>query len=194
MDLKGVVSLSAESGKVGDTLTVVPTAGREDDWSVTLEYTGKKPFTTPFGEPVPAGQPWRFSWGRFRPKIDWHLKFYPAPVVPFDSTARVVATMDTTRLDLTWYGPPNKAIPQAGVRTTATGEFTLAPGRYILRTIADDAVWVSLDGKVILEDPIPGESRVKEVEFRGGGRHRLTVQHWQKDGWYELRVDIERVP
>ncbi|HET9065727.1 MAG TPA: right-handed parallel beta-helix repeat-containing protein [Gemmatimonadales bacterium] len=191
--LEGVVSLSAESGNVGDTLTVVPTGGRENDWRVELEYSGTRPFVTRFGEPIPANQPFRFSWQRFQPEIAWHLDFRPAPDVPFDSTARIVATLDTNRLDLTWYQPPNKAIPQANVRTQATAEVTLAPGRYRLRTIVDDAVWVFLDGKLILEDPGPGESRVTEVEFEGGGTHRLLVNHYQKDGWYELRVDIERV-
>ncbi|MEO8478744.1 MAG: right-handed parallel beta-helix repeat-containing protein, partial [Gemmatimonadota bacterium] len=95
--LDGVVSLSTESGMVGDTLTVVPTTGREDDWRVELEYIGNKPFVTPFGEGVPAHQPFRFSWARFQPEIAWHIEFRPAPDVPFDSTAKVVATLDTTR-------------------------------------------------------------------------------------------------
>lgn len=189
--LEGVVSLSSESGRVGDTLTVVPTTGRENDWRVELEYVGSKAFVTPFGEPVSADHPFRFSWSRFQPQLAWHLEFTPALEMPW--TTKVVATLDTTRLDLTWYQPPNKAIPQANVRTQATAEVTLAPGRYRLRTIADDAVWVFLDGKLILEDPISGESRTTEVEFEGGGTHRLLVNHYQKDGWYELRLDIERV-
>lgn len=191
--VEGVVSVSAEAGHVGDTLTVVPTAGREHDWRVELEYTGPRPFTTPFGERVAANTPWRFGWGRFVPSVAWHLEFRGAPTIPFDSTAAVVATMDTTRLDLTWYRPPRQEIPQAGVRTTARGTVTLAPGRYLLRTIADDAVWVAIDGRVVLEDPEPGESRVKEVEFTATGRHDILVQHWQRDGWYELRLDIGRI-
>jgi len=188
--LDGVMAMSAETGAVGDTLTVLPTGGREDDWSVQLEYTGERT-VSPFGLITPKGAPVKFGWTRFDPKIEWKVEFRPAPDVPFDSTAQVVATMDTTRLDLTWYRPPRPEIPQAGVRTTARGTVTLAPGRYRLRTIADDAIWVFLDGKVILEDPTPGESRVKEVEFEATGTHELVVQHWQKDGWYELRVDIE---
>jgi hypothetical protein len=172
---------------------VVPTAGRENDWRVELDYTGSRAFTTPFGEVIAANTPWRFGWERFVPKVEWKLEFFPAPDVPFDSTARAVATLDTTRLDLTWYRPPGTNIPQANVRTTARGVVTLAPGRYRLRTIADDAVWVFVDGRVVLEDPVPGESHMKEVEFTATGRHDLVVQHWQKDGWYELRLDIERV-
>jgi hypothetical protein len=102
--------------------------------------------------------------------------------------------MDTTRLDLTWYRPPRPDIPQSNVRTTARGTVTLAPGRYLLRTIADDAVWVRVDGRTLLEDPIEGESRVKEVEFTATGTHELVVQHIQREGWYELRLDIERLP
>jgi hypothetical protein len=108
----------------------------------------------------------------------------------FDST---VATMDTSRLDLTWYRPPRPEIPQASVLTEATGTISLEPGRYRLRTIADDAVWVSIDGVMVLEDPFPGESHAKEVEFTATGSHRVRVVHLQKDGWYELRLDIERV-
>jgi hypothetical protein len=192
--LRGVVSVSAEQGRVGDTLTVVPTGGQEHDYAVILEVTTDTPHMNRWGEPVPAGQPVRVEWGRFVLPIAWHLEFRPAPEVPFDSTARVVATMDTTRLDLTWYRPPRPEIPQSGVRTTARGRVTLEPGRYLLRTIADDAVWVAIDGRFVLEDPVPGESRVKEVEFTATGTHELFVQHWQKGGWYELRLDIERVP
>jgi hypothetical protein len=100
--------------------------------------------------------------------------------------------MDTTHLDLTWYRPPRTEIPQAGVHTTARGVVKLAPGRYMLRTVADDAVWVFLDGVMILEDSVPGESRVREVEFTATGTHELRVEHWQKDGWYELRVDVDK--
>lgn len=189
--LDGVMALSAEEGAVGDTLTVVPTGGREHDWRVELEYSGER-VVSPFGEATDKGEPVRFGWSRFVPTVDWQLEFRPAPTVPFDSAAPVVATMDTTRLDLTWYRPPRPEIPQAGVHTTARGTVTLPPGRYRLRTIADDAVWVFLDGTMILEDAVPGESRVKEVEFTATGTHQLVVQHWQKDGWYELRVDVLR--
>ncbi|MDX2208643.1 MAG: NosD domain-containing protein [Gemmatimonadales bacterium] len=189
--LEGVMALSAEAGTVGDTLTVVPTGGREHDWSVELEYTGA-PVVSPFGEVTGKGEPVRFGWSRFAPKIAWQLQFRPAPAVTLDSTTQVVARMDTTHLDLTWYRPPRTGIPQAGVHTTARGVVKLAPGRYMLRTVADDAVWVFLDGVMILEDSVPGESRVREVEFTATGTHELRVEHWQKDGWYELRVDVDK--
>jgi len=192
--LDGVVSLSAERGRIGDTLVVVPTGGRENDWSVELEYDGEQAFTTRFGDTVIAGEAWRFGWSRFHPAINWRVEFRAIDEVPFEPDVPVVATIDTSRLDLTWYRPPTAGIPQSNVRTTARGIVTLAPGRYLLRTIADDAVWVKIDGRTVLEDPVEGESRVREVEFTATGTHELVVQHIQREGWYELRLDIERMP
>jgi hypothetical protein len=194
--LEGVVSVSAETGIVGDTLTVVPTAGRENDWRVELEYTGTRAFTTPFGETIAARAPWRFGWGRFVPTVSWTVH-----VTPWDSTRAIdqhrfdaaVATLDTNRLDLTWYRPPRPAIPQANILTEAVGSVSLAPGRYLLRTISDDAIRVWIDDRLVLDDWNPGESHAKEVEFTATGSHRIRAVHLQKDGWYELRLDIERV-
>ena len=200
---EGVATLSADSGRVGDTITVTPTAGRETDFSVALEYVGGA-VTSSFGEQVAAGKPVRFEWSRFVPAATWHVAFHP-----FDSTkasrndttavarafqAAAVATLDTNRLDLTWYGPPKKIIPQANVLTEATATLSLVPGRYVLRTIADDAIRIYIDGKLVLDDWVPGESHAKEVSFQASGEHRFRVEHLQLDGWYELRLDIERVP
>ncbi len=70
---------------------------------------------------------------------------------------------------------------------------TLAAGRYLLRTISDDAVKVYLDDRLVLDDWTPGESHAKEATFTATGSHRFRVVHLQIDGWYELRLDIERV-
>jgi len=197
----GIASLSADSGKMGDTITVTPLAGRERDFSVQLEYAGAS-VITPFGQRIPAGTPYRFGWTRFVPTARWHLRF-----VPWDSTqvrrtdaaaitralqAVPVAELDTNRLDLTWYAPPQKAIPQANVLTEASATISLTPGRYLLRTISDDAVKVYIDDKLVLDDWTPGESHAREVPFTATGTHRFRVEHLQIDGWYELRLDIER--
>jgi hypothetical protein len=100
--------------------------------------------------------------------------------------------IDTSRLDLMWYRPPRPGIPQSRVLTEATARIRLAPGRYRLRTIADDAVRVFVDARVVLDDWTPGESRAKEVAVGLGGEHVVRVEHLQLEGWYELRLDIER--
>ena len=63
----------------------------------------------------------------------------------------------------------------------------------MVRTIADDAVRVYIDDRLVLDDwATPGESRVREATFEGTGTHRIRVEHLQIEGWYELRVDIVR--
>jgi hypothetical protein len=200
---EGIAGVSTDSGQVGDTITVTPLAGRETDFRVELEYRGAA-VVTPFGETMPAGSPVRFSWGRFMPAATWHVAF-----VPWDSsrTSRTdasaitralqgtpVAQLDTNRLDLTWYGPPRKVIPKSNVLTQATATLKLAPGRYVLRTIADDAIRVYVDDRLVLDDWNPGESHAREATFQATGEHRFRVEHLQLDGWYELRLDLERVP
>ena len=91
-----------------------------------------------------------------------------------------------------WYRPPKPGIPQSRVLTEATASVRLAPGRYRLRTIADDAVRLFVDGRMVLDDWTPGESHTKEATVELGGDHAFRVEHLQLDGWYELRLDIER--
>jgi len=193
----GVAMLSAESGRVGDTLVVTPAAGHEGDYRVELEYRGGA-VTSPFGEKSAAGEVVRFAWSRFLLPVRWAVTFArtdstgvtpPAPAAA--QLDGVIAQRDTTRLDFTWYGPP-KGLPSKWLMTRAEAAVTLTPGRYRIRTIADDAVRIYLDGELLLDDWVAGESHVKEAEFTATGAHRLVVLHWQRDGWYELRVDVER--
>lgn len=202
MTREGVATLSASSGRVGDTLVVTPVLGHENDYRIELEYRGIATISA-FGERLAAETPTRFGWSRSLPTAKWHLRFVPWDSVATPRTddaaiARAlggaeVASIDTTRLDLTWYTPPKPVIPQARILTEATASVTLSPGRYTVRTISDDAVKVYLDDTLLLSDWTPGESHLREASFTATGTHRLRVVHLQIDGWYELRLDIERV-
>jgi parallel beta-helix repeat protein len=198
---EGIARLSASQGAVGDTLIAIPSAGRANDFRVELEYVGAATVSR-FGDSVPAGRPVRLGWARYRPSVTWAVRF-----VPLDSAAATpsetgtvgsllrrtpAAALDTTRLDLMWYRPPVKEIPQARVLTEATASVRLTRGRYRLRTIADDAIRVYVDGRLLLDDWTPGESRTREMIVPLGGAHTFRVEHLQLDGWYELRLDIER--
>ena len=197
---QGIGALSRSSGRTGDTIVVTPATGRETDFTLELEYRGAET-VSPFGERAAAGVPVRFGWSRYLPRAAWHVRFVALdsaaePPVTAEATAalltsRETAVLDTARLDLMWYRPPQPAIPQARVLTEATSRIRLAPGRYQVRTIADDAVRVFIDGRAVLEDWTPGESRVKEATVELGGEHAFRVEHLQLDGWYELRVDVE---
>jgi hypothetical protein len=201
---EGIRRLSSTRGQTGDTILVTPAAGREHDFRLELEYRGA-PATSRFGEEFAARSPVRFGWRRYRPPAGWRVRFVPldsAAAVPLalDSVRRAfgaraeVAAMDTARLDLMWYRPPRPGIPQNRVLTEAIARVRLAAGRYRIRTIADDAIRVWAGDRLVLDDWVPGESRVREAVVPLPAEVLLRVEHLQLDGWYELRVDIEPVP
>jgi hypothetical protein len=82
-------------------------------------------------------------------------------------------------------------VPQEHFALDAKASITLAPGSYTLRTISDDAVRVWVDGALLIDDWTPHESVVDNAPLEGG-RHEIKVQHYQVDGWTELRLDIMR--
>ncbi|HET8632975.1 MAG TPA: right-handed parallel beta-helix repeat-containing protein [Gemmatimonadales bacterium] len=195
-----IASLSEESGTMGDTITVIPAAGHETDFSLDLEYRGAATVSQ-FGERHRAGEPVRFGWQRFQPATTWHLTF-----IPTDTSARnadttqlrtllarpPVAMLDTNDVDLMWARPPIKLVPAESILTVATATITLPEGRYTLRTIADDAIRVWVDDRLVLDDWVPGDSHVMEVELPLAGTHTIRAVHLQLDGWYEMRVEIRR--
>lgn len=178
---RGIASMSRTSGRIGDTLVVTPASDSMGDWSVTLESRGEAP-----------GKPYRFSYGRFEPPVDWSIRFFTWS----DSTNRFAQPIDSShapRLDFMWYRPPRAfaRLPQEHWSLEATGTVDLPPGGYALRTISDDAVRVWVDGKLMIDAWDPHESRVDEVPI-AAGRHALRVEYYQNDGWVELRVEILR--
>ena len=180
---RGVATLSASAGRVGDTLIVTPAPDSVGNWDVTLEYRGAAT-VSPRGTRRGAGQPYRFSYGRFEPSITWNVRFL---------TASDTFAVALPRLDFMWYRPPASLarVPQEHWSLEATGNLDLPPGNYTLRTISDDAVRVWVDGALVIDDWDPHESKVDAVPLTAG-RHALRVEYRQVDGWVEVRVEILR--
>jgi hypothetical protein len=188
---RGVAALSRTSGRVGDTLVVTPARDSPGDWSVTLEYRGTRT-TSPRGAERAAGQPYRFSYGRFEPPIEWRMHLFTWS----DSANRFAQPIDSAlaqRLDFMWYRPPRTMahLPQEHWSLEATGSVDLPPGSYRLRAISDDAVRVWVDDTLKVDAWTPHESQVDEVPI-AAGRHTLRVQYYQSDGWVELRIGVIR--
>jgi copper-binding protein NosD/PA14 domain-containing protein len=188
---RGVASLTRTSGRIGDTLVVTPAHDSLGDWSVTLEYRGAAT-VSPRGTRRAAGLPYRFSYGRFEPPIDWSVRFFTWSDTA-NRFAQPIDSLHESRLDFMWYRPPRPFthLPQERWSLKAPGEVDLPPGAYTLRAISDDAVRVWVDGALKIDAWDPHESRVDEVPLTGG-RHELRVEYYQKDGWVELRVEIVR--
>jgi parallel beta-helix repeat protein len=197
---RGVASVSAERGIIGDTLDVAPKTDSLGDWEVALEYSGAST-TSPRGIVLAARTPYAFSYGRFEPRIDWTARFFrwtdstadprksPDAMSVLTGGAPVLAAQ-LSRLDYEGYRAlPN--LPRENFALEATGSVDLAPGEYTLRALSDDGVRVWVDGALVIDDWKPHETAVDFAPL-AGGHHDLRVQYWQGDGWYELRVDIVR--
>jgi parallel beta-helix repeat protein len=196
---RGVDTVSKSSGRVGDTITVTPRADSLGDWEVVLEYTGRR-VISPRGVPAAAGEPYRFSFSRFEPRMNWSTKFYiwtdstgdPRIGDGFASLVRSpsIVNVNVSRLDYEGYRAL-PGLPRENFALEATAAVDLPPGEYTLRTISDDAIRVFVDGVAVIDDWKPHESTV-HVAPLSGGHHDLRVDYYQGDGWYELRVDIVR--
>jgi parallel beta-helix repeat protein len=195
---RGITTLSADRGRVGDTVTVSPSA--PNDWTLTLEYRGTA-VVSPHGARTPAGRPYQFSYGRFEPLGGWRVAVFPwtdaeDPRTHPDMFAALLrgtpsVSFDRQRLDMMWYRPTIPGVPAAKWAAVATTTFALDSGAYTLRTISDDGVRVWLDDKLVIDDWTPHESRVDDVPI-GPSRHVLRVEYYQVDGWTEFRVEVVR--
>ncbi len=197
---RGVASLSSESGTIGDTIAVTPKPDSLGNWELTLEYTGAST-VSPRGAKLPAGAPYRFSYNRFEPAIDWTAQFYQWTDSADDprknqnalqslKRSPAILAAHVPRLDYEGYRAI-PGLPRENFALEATGSVDLPPGEYTLRTISDDAVRVWVDSALVIDNWKPHESALDFAPLTGG-RHDIRVQYYQSDGWYELRVDIVR--
>jgi parallel beta-helix repeat protein len=197
---RGVAALSRATGRTGDTITVTPAPDSAGDWELTFEYRGGAT-VSPRGDRGDAGVPYRFSYGRFEPTMDWDARFVAwsdstdprTHAAAFDSLLHgtPLLTRREPRLDYEWYGPTIKALPLEHWALSATTTVTLGAGLYTLRTISDDAARVWVDDRLVIDHWTPHESAVDAAPI-AAGTHRIRVEYYQVDGWTEFRLDVLR--
>ncbi|MCU0625621.1 MAG: right-handed parallel beta-helix repeat-containing protein [Gemmatimonadaceae bacterium] len=193
----GVASLSRAEGATGDTITVIPSDVRA--WRVALTWRGAA-IEWPNGDTVAAGRevpvvfahedrlgPWRVRLVSWRDSTDDPLRDTVALARALAGDGARVATWP--RLSWTWSRPRTSEVPATRWAMVAESEVVVPAGTHALRTIADDAVRVWIDGRLVIDDWVPGESRVRAAPI-ASGRRRVRVAYWQRDGWSELRVDL----
>ncbi|MGB8194132.1 MAG: right-handed parallel beta-helix repeat-containing protein, partial [Chitinophagaceae bacterium] len=198
LNSKGVRGLLKTSGSFPDVLTAQKQADYKGEILIELEYVGAA-LTTPFGQKVTAGQPWKFAFRDSRVPMDWQVKWFR-----FDSTnnpvndvdlvnelqrGKPVLTQKVRDLNFAWWG----GINAGGQRvtqflTTAETVVDVEPGEYELAVTWDDAVRVILDGNFIVSEWNPSlykfdESPNKKMKLRLGGRHTIKVEHAELGGF-----------
>ena len=198
--MRGVASLSASAGGVGDTVVVMPAIGPVVDVAIDLEYLGAA-VRAPGGPLIEAGVPYRSRFERFVSAPAWNIR-----VFTWDSTAdprggpealdRVlrqppIATLQAPILDWMGYQPRLAGVPAEHFVVEAEGSVELPQGDYEVATISDDGIRVWVDDVPVIDRWEAHESLVDRVPLPAG-RHRLRVAYYQVDGWVELRVDIRK--
>jgi hypothetical protein len=198
--MDGVRGISGNTGRIGDTLVVRPHAERENDWRVTLEYTGAATVATN-GERTPAGRAVRFGFERWEPRTDWAVKYFTwtdtlrDPHLAAGNLDAILAGSPTmtrreARLDYMWYRP-RFGLPQERWALDATTTIEVPEGTHSLRIISDDAARVWVDGVVVAERREPGGSELMYAPI-APGRRNVRVAFYQIGGWTELRVEVVR--
>jgi parallel beta-helix repeat protein len=95
------------------------------------------------------------------------------------------------KLDYRWPGKPTKNVPADHFATIATTAVELEAGEYEIRTVSDDGIRVSVDGKVVIEDWTwhPPKSHAAKLTL-SKGKHAILVEHFEIDGFAQLSVKL----
>ena len=192
-------TVSAKSGKVGDTITVTPRAASVVDYEIAFEYRGAT-VVSPRGVVTPAGKPYSFRSSKFFAPIDWTINFfaYTNEADPLKQPAAFakllkgdgIGTLRTDRIDYMSGRVIEDGVPRDRFAFAAEGTVTLPPGDYTLQVISDDGVRVWADQRLIVDAWEPHESRVDRANL-GGGTRKLRVEYYEVGGWAEIRLDIQ---
>lgn len=201
VERRGVSAISATSGRMGDTIRVTPHPDSSGMWWVEMEYVGEAT-RSPRGATTAAGEPVRFRYERWEPRVDWSLRAWAWSDSTTDprlgdaawqrmTSAAPLLVRQFPRLDFMWYRPLIAELPQARFAAEAEGRVTLPPGEYSLRTLSDDGVRVWVDGRLVIDNWTLHGTEANYAAFTGG-MHDIRVRWFQVDGWAELRLDFIR--
>ena len=191
---------SATAGRVPGELPISPT-GKGADLFVELEYRGAV-VTSPRGQIIPEGKPYRFSYALFDPAIDWTAKFwkFDAASDPLTSPAAFTALMSKPPARTESLERLNFSNARAfgdgwtdHIAVSADGTFDLSAGKYELSVTSDDGIRVWLDERLVIDRwNIHGPT--EDHAALSGSRHRIRLQYFQNTGAAALMVQIKHAP
>lgn len=192
-------TLTATTGAVPGSLRAVLTGA---DVSIQLEYRGAQ--TVDYrGVVTPAGNWKSFDWRDFNVPIDWHVRFWPYD--PAKEEPRSIETgfrellstppkreEHVSVLDYGWSGAPYSGGSKDYFATVAEGRFTISPGEYTVSLGADDGVRLWLDNQLLIDEwhYSPPATYVRRVKL--GGSHRIRIEHFEIDGYAQLKFGLAR--
>lgn len=207
---KGVDSLSAKSGDVPGAVTARKVKGDRTDISIQLEYVGDE-IKTPFGETIPKGKPYVFSFQKFFQPIDWTVNWFALDTTQYNPIKtgelfapnvkmRPVKTERSQKLDYAWWGgiKTNEGQVHQFI-TLAEGMGNFQKGNYELGVTWDDAVRVYVDNALVIDEWNPSKYNFDESPHRlikmvlTDGPHNFRVEHIELGGFATVALKIKRV-
>ncbi len=168
-----------------------------------FEYIGDQPITTVFGEIIPAGKPYQFTFQRFDTPLSWSLRFfnYTNENDPLKQPGAFEALLKQTpaaektvdELAFAWWDRPAEGVDAEHFATVAETTLELPKGRYKIELGSDDGARLYLDGKRLIDHWDVHEPATDEVTVALNGRHRLRIEHFEAGGFSTLDFRIKRV-
>ncbi len=198
---QGIDSLSATSGRSGDSLQVWLSDTGTLDVKIDAVFHARGAVTDHFGRVTPYGEPFDFGYSFFFVPMDWTLDFWiwdeneSDPRTQPEAFARVVSgppvhSMATDDLGFSWYRSPAEGVPADYFATRAVGHVNVPAGSYLLDLTSDDGVRVLLDGEVIHEDWTWHAPKQELLTLELDGAHVIVIEHFEIDGFATLVAGI----
>lgn len=195
VSMQGVDSVSARTGRMGDTLHVRRGDDPIVDMRMELEFRGDL-VADRFGEETPAGEPYRFTYAYSHVPLAWSMSFYnyddtSEPRSQPDAFRRLldaapVYTEVADELGYQWYGSPHEGVGPNHFATVAEATIDVPPGTYRFELTSDDGVRMWVDGELVHDDWTYHPPRTAEIELELDGRHELRIEHFEIDGYATL--------
>ena len=180
-------TLSADHGRVPGEIVVTPGQSVVEDFDVELVYRGAR-IVGPRGAVTRAGQPYRFGYHSFFVPADWTVKYYAHEGVA-DISGPALKTEHRRRLDFLSGRAIADGVPADNIAVAADADVALPEGSYTIRTISDDGIRVTVDGRRVIDHWDAHESALDQAPLTGG-KHHIGVEYYEKDGFAELRLEI----
>ncbi len=197
----GFASISKKQGAVPTTLVAEQLPG-EVELTIDLEFRGM-PITTQFGEKLPKGTPYKFSFYRFNKLINWEVKWYTYnqeqhPLDNYEEFQELKklptnAKEQTTDLSFAWWDAPFAGVHPDRFATFARSEFEIEPGQYKISITSDDGLKCYLDGQLIIDHWDIHVPATDEVVVELGGKHTLELEHFEGGGFATLSFNLQPI-
>ncbi len=207
---KGVDSISAGTGTLPATITARKLQGERTDIKIELEYLGGE-VKTPFGETIPKGKPYIFSFNKFFQPVNWTVNWFTLDTSVYNpiNTKELFApnvrmkplkTEEVKKLDYAWWGGIKTDSGQLHqFITMAEGSGNFKQGEYGFGITWDYAVRLYVDNKLVMDEWNPSkysfdEAPHKEIKLTlAEGVHYFRVEHLELGDFATLALRIKKL-